>query len=217
MINCIRSNRWFLLPFLAFLLIGGMVLVSFSKTDIHWFLNQQNHPLADWFFKVYTHLGDGIMIVLALIILLFIKYRYALVLAFSSIFATLLVQFLKRYLFNDLRRPVVIFEKLGNLHLVEGVTPVVAYSFPSGHSATGFGIFLLFALISKNKYLKLIFFMSAFLIACSRIYLSQHFLVDVYFGSLIGAFCTFFCYLWVRGWKSPKLDNSFSAYFKSKK
>jgi membrane-associated phospholipid phosphatase len=60
-------------------------------------------------------------------------------------------------------------------------------SFPSGHATSAFALFLCLAFLSANRYIKLISFMSACFIAFSRVYLSQHFLIDIYFGSIIGS------------------------------
>jgi len=217
MINLFRQNNWFYIPYLLFLIIGGFFLILFSKVDIHWGINQLNSLPADYFFKIFTHFGDGIVIAFAIVIMLFIKYRYAIVVAISSILATILVQLFKRYIIPDVDRPSLVFESIKQLHIVEGITMNTAHSFPSGHTATGFSIFLLFALISNNKYIKFLFFIVAFLVAYSRIYLSQHFLVDIYFGSLIGVLSTSFVFLWAGKWKSNKLDLSVLDILKKKK
>lgn len=217
MIFSFRSSRWFFIPYAAFLVIGAILMLSISKNEIHWHLNQLNHLWADWFFKIFTHLGDGIIIALAIIILLFVRYRYAIIMALSTIIATITVQILKRFIFNDIRRPGIFFENTEGFHLVDGVKPIVAYSFPSGHSATAFSIFLLFALLTKKNTLQLVFFCVAFLVAYSRMYLSQHYLVDVYFGSLIGSLSTLFMFLWLKTWKNTSLDNSLASAYKMKK
>jgi membrane-associated phospholipid phosphatase len=217
MINIFRQNKWFYLPYLIFLVIAGTFLILFSKIEIHWFINQQNCKIADVFFKYYTHLGDGILIAIAIFILLLIRYRDAITIAISSIFATILVQAFKRYILPDTDRPLLVFEKIHNLHLVDGIYMNTAHSFPSGHSATGFSVFLLFAMITGNKYLKFLFFIIAFLVAYSRIYLSQHFLVDIYVGSLIGVVSTSLIFLWTKSWKSKKLELSLINIVKTKK
>jgi membrane-associated phospholipid phosphatase len=212
-----RQNKWFYLPYLIFLVIAGTSLILFSKIEIHWFINQQNNKIADVFFKYYTHLGDGILIAIAIFILLFVRYRDAITVGISSIVATLLVQVFKRYILPDTDRPMLVFEKIHNLHFVDGIYMNTAHSFPSGHSATGFSIFLLFAMISGNKYMKFLFFIVAFLIAYSRIYLSQHFLIDIYVGSLIGVVSTSLIYLWTDSWNSKKLELSLINIVKTKK
>ncbi|MBK7568050.1 MAG: phosphatase PAP2 family protein [Bacteroidetes bacterium] len=48
--------------------------------------------------------------------------------------------------------------------------------------------------ICKNKNYGYLFFGLALLVAISRVYLMQHFLVDVYFGSLFGLIFTLILY-----------------------
>ena len=208
MLTLFRSNKWFLVPYLLFLTLGGIVLLSFSKIDIHWFINQHNNKIADFFFKYFTNLGDGIASALAIIILLFIRYRYALAMALSTVLSTIIVRLFKQYLLPDFDRPLSIFHNIRQLHMVHGVDVHTINSFPSGHSATAFSVYLLFAMIIENRSLKFLFFATAFLVAYSRIYLSQHFLVDIYFGSVFGAFSTLICFYWANQWKNQKWNLS---------
>jgi len=213
----IRENRAFFLPYLVFLSIGGLIILLFPKTEIHLFINQHHHFIADTFFKIITHLGDGILIAIVILLFLFMKYRYAIVVALSNIFITLVVQAFKRYILPEITRPVLVFAQEKDLHLVDGITIFTDHSFPSGHSATAFSLYLMFALICRNKSLKLVSFFVAFLIAFSRMYLSQHFLIDIYFGSLIGAVFTSVFFFWSEKWNSPKLNLSLQDAFKINK
>ena len=61
-----------------------------------------------------------------------------------------------------------------------------AYSFPSGHSTTAFALFFIFGFFVKNKKWQILFFILALSTAISRMYLLQHFFIDVYFGSILG-------------------------------
>ena len=95
-------------------------------------------------------------------------------------------------------RPVTVFAELHQaLHLVPNVEMFSWNSFPSGHTATGFCMFCLLALYVKNKPVKFFFFIFALLIAYSRMYLSEHFLQDVYAASIIGVSSALFTYVWV--------------------
>ena len=59
-------------------------------------------------------------------------------------------------------------------------------SFPSGHATSAFAVFTCLVLLSNNQFLKFVFFVLALTSAFSRTYLSQHWLVDITFGSIIG-------------------------------
>lgn len=95
-----------------------------------------------------------------------------------------------------------------DLYLVEGVKIYNKFSFPSGHAATTFGFFICFALISKNKLIKILSLFLACLVGYSRIYLSQHFLIDIYFGSITGVIGGIIFYNIVYLKKAKWLDNS---------
>jgi membrane-associated phospholipid phosphatase len=84
-------------------------------------------------------------------------------------------------------RPMGIFENKGlSIHLVDGVTIHVANSFPSGHTISAFSLALVLALYLKNKYWGGILCFCAILVAYSRMYLFQHFCVDIFVGSMLG-------------------------------
>jgi len=63
---------------------------------------------------------------------------------------------------------------------------LTSHSFPSGHSASAFALCLSLAIILKKRVWQLAMFLAAITIAYSRVYLSQHFLVDIWAGSAIG-------------------------------
>jgi len=217
MLQFLKKNGWFYIPYLAFLLIAGTFLIIFKKNDVHYFLNGLHFSLGDEFFKRATHLGDGLTLGIFIFLLLFVKYRHAIIMIFSTISVTIVVQAFKRYILPDIDRPKIAFFNKEELYFVPGIHIHTSHSFPSGHSATAFSIFLFLALVTKNNYLKLLYFFLAFLVAYSRVYLSQHFLNDIYFGSLIAVILTSISYAWVVKWKNNKLDLSLLNIFRSNK
>jgi len=68
------------------------------------------------------------------------------------------------------------------------------------------------------RFLGLLFFLMAFLVSISRIYLLQHFFVDTYFGAIIGVVTTLICYhLFERSEKltgNKVLNSSLVYHFK---
>ncbi len=208
MLNLIKKNRYFFIPYLIFFVIASIALLMYSKRDIHLFINSFNSEACDYFFKYATHIGDGIVIGVCIFVLLFIKYRYGIALLFSTLSITIVVQSFKRYILPDMPRPSIFFDKKEVLHFVEGVDLNIAHSFPSGHTATAFTMFIFIAFISKNNFVKFGCFLLALTIGYSRVYLSQHFLNDIYFGSMFAVIITSLFYLWVKNWKNPKLDSS---------
>ena len=59
-------------------------------------------------------------------------------------------------------------------------------SFPSGHTFSAFAIYTFFALVSKQKWVSLLCSLLAIGVGFSRVYLNQHFLEDIYLGSILG-------------------------------
>jgi membrane-associated phospholipid phosphatase len=185
-------------------------LVIFTKTELHIASNRANNIFFDFFFKYATYLGDGAMIALLFIALLFVKYRYAFAFLTGSLLTSLVVNVMKKVIFHEMYRPSKYFElfETYKLHLIDGVKLHQLQSFPSGHSATAFNLFFTFAIIVKNNTLKFIFLMLAYLVAYSRIYLSQHFLIDITVGSFIGVIFIFFSFIWFSNKKSSWLNRS---------
>jgi membrane-associated phospholipid phosphatase len=184
--NIFRDNKHFLLPYLVFLLAGGIALLLNEKGKLHLFFNQFHHPAADTFFAFVTYLGDGYIVLIIAILSLFIKYRYAILIGGANIISACITQFLKQFVFSDVARPYKFFQNVHEIYLVPGVRMHSSFSFPSGHTTAAFTLYLCLALITPNKLLKGSLFLLSLIVAFSRVYLSQHFFNDIYAGSLIG-------------------------------
>ena len=103
-------------------------------------------------------------------------------------------QILKRIF--DYPRPKAFLSEtiLTNLHFVEGVKIYSKFSFPSGHTTAAFCMMFFLSLITPNRYMKIFFAFYASLMGLSRVYLVQHFLVDIIAGSIIGILITLIAY-----------------------
>lgn len=82
--------------------------------------------------------------------------------------------------FNEMEKGLKLVAS-DNFHVVRGMN-----SFPSGHTLAAFAIFTLVVLMSKNRYLHILFFLLAACVGISRIYLAEHFIKDVAFGCIVG-------------------------------
>jgi membrane-associated phospholipid phosphatase len=206
----LKENRWFFTPYLIFLLLAVILLILNSKTELHILSNQANSPFFDYFFKYATFLGNGVMIAVLFIVLLFVKYRYAFAFLAGSLTTALVVNIIKKLILHDMYRPSKYFElfETYQLHFVEGVKLHTLQSFPSGHTATAFNLFLTLALLTKNNGLKLFLFMMAVVVAYSRVYLSQHFLIDITAGSVIGVLVIFLFRVWFDKFNKNWLNKS---------
>ncbi len=200
-----RRTKVFLIPYLIILLIGGIVTAVFTKFQIHSTLNQLNCTAADFFFKYITFLGSGWFLVIIMAIVAILKKEKAGGLLMSALIFNFLVQLLKHTI--KAYRPAKYFELYFPdypLHLVEGVKMHYMNSFPSGHTATAFAIFFFLAFLARKDWIKLAYLLLAVIIAYSRIYLSQHFLIDVLAGSVIGVISSYLGAWWTLAYQKTK-------------
>ena len=182
----VRQNIFFLLPYTFFLLTAGYFLALYPKSEIHLFINQFHNNFCNYFFYYVTFLGDGVAVVAIIFLLCFFCYRFALPVAAGNIFSSLIVQILRHTVYADVVRPKNFFEGTHNLNFVPMVENYSDNSFPSGHTTVAFVTFFCLSMILKNNFLKFLMFVIAITIGFSRVYLSQHFLSDIYAGSIIG-------------------------------
>jgi membrane-associated phospholipid phosphatase len=193
MFTLYKNNSAFFIPYFVFLLAGAVALLLWSKPEIHHYINRYHAPVFDTFFKYYTNIGLGWLIIPVALALSFVRLRYVII---------ALVGFLMVFIINDsikqlaaTPRPIEVFSDLNqSIYLVPGVQMYSQNSFPSGHSAIAFCLFCIVALCTSSKPLKFISFIIAALVAYSRMYLSLHFLIDVYFGSVVGVICAIIVY-----------------------
>jgi membrane-associated phospholipid phosphatase len=188
LIELLRRNSGFLLPFMLMLLVAGSILIYLPKGDEVIYVNQLHSRVADFFFRYVTHLGDGMFAVAVAVALLWVRFRHSIQILLAWSISGLVVQLLKRTIFANMPRPAAYFADFMPLHYVEGVTIHTTNSFPSGHSTTAFAVFLSLSIILQGRsiWLSAGCFVAAFITAFSRVYLVQHFGTDVYVGACIG-------------------------------
>lgn len=184
----IGSNRWFFSAFLQFMLFGAILLALIHTGDFVWFFNDRRTVWADFLFVYGTKLGEPIAFLLGSVGLLFLRLRYTLALLLLGLTVSLVSYPLKQFFGHY--RPLGYFQQLGLdelLLFVEGVKVHTANGFPSGHTMAGFALFAFLAFCAPyKKWGGFIFFTLALVVGMSRIYLTQHFFKDVYFGAATG-------------------------------
>ncbi len=188
--NELKKNKYFAILYLFFITISVFILLIFSKSEIQIAVNKLNSPFFDIFFKNITYLGTGYLLGVLFIVSLFFNKKFALQVAISSIIMGTVVFLMKSFIFSE--RPVTYFEYSHPtdyvFHLVKNVQLHHYSSFPSGHTATAFTFFFLLNIFvdNNNKIWQIVFFALALLVGYSRMYLMQHFFIDVVTGSFIG-------------------------------
>jgi len=182
----LRSN--FMLLFLGASIIFLLPILVYPKGELELLINQHHSGFFDVFFKYVTNLGDGVLLALLLLSLLFYNYSSTILATFSIAFQAIFVSIFKRWLFKGLERPLAFFGDGVDLDFVDGVNVHSYNTFPSGHTATGFALFALLFIVISNRGIifSIILFSAAFFVGVSRVYLLQHFIIDVYVGALIG-------------------------------
>lgn len=199
MIKIFRVYRLFFIPYALFLILGAGVLFHFNRIDSHIFFNQFIYKPLNPFFTYITYLGDGIAIAIFLAVTLFIRYRATLYLGLSAAVSGAITNLLKNYAFDDVNRPHYIFKYVYREYELNLVLPPsemhIHHSFPSGHTTGAFALFTALMLISRKPKWAWVFFTLAMLGGYSRVYLSQHFFMDIYAGSLIGSLTAILFYL----------------------
>lgn len=213
--------------FFTILLLSSPLLFT-NKEFLDLWLNKHNSPFLDVLFKYVTYIGNGWLLLPLFLFALSRNYFLSLVLALSALFESLLVQVvLKNGFFADVVRPIKYITHSELLHYVKGVEIHTLHSFPSGHAQTAFLIFTFLALFYKRGTTTYILLFIAIMVGLSRIYLLQHFFVDVWFGALIGyLLLVIIVYLfnrysrisnsakWNRGFLTPKEDESIEKLHK---
>jgi membrane-associated phospholipid phosphatase len=185
-----KSKRSSLNEFLQgtaiFAIVGALILFLSKKGDILLFMNANIAPFADNFFKNYTLLGLGSLLAIFAVVFLFVRYYYSIMFAASLISAGIIVFISKKLLFRHLARPAgdIDFSTLPNV--IEGINYHHYGSFPSGHALTAFACATILALSSRQKGMGYLLAVMAIEVAVSRVYLLQHYFIDVYSGGLIG-------------------------------
>ena len=193
----------FLVPTLVLALVLGIALLITTKAELHLALCQPHTTGLDTIIPIITNLVDWIPY-LCVILLLFYRAGWATFLASNLLLSTIIVQPIKHIVHAP--RPLTWFaENMPDvtLPLVEGVRMNHWLSFPSGHTTTFFVLFYSLSIIlcAENVTGKMILSFLCFLCASfgayTRIYLSQHFALDVFAGILIALFSTLSLYFFL--------------------
>lgn len=170
---------------ISVVLIAAALLVP--KGDLVLWFNGRYAPGPNLFFKYITHLGDGLVFVPFVLALLWVRIGYAITAAVTGVVLALLSNFFKHVVFIDFPRPKAWFADPTVLQFVEGVKVHSMHAFPSGHTATAAALAVLASLFFRHRHMPIIAAALALLVGMSRVYLAQHFLVDVAFGYFYGS------------------------------
>ncbi|MVN20941.1 phosphatase PAP2 family protein [Mucilaginibacter arboris] len=205
-----------LYPYLILLALCILLMFFFTKEELYFAVNRIHTVFTDVFFTRVTQLGAsaGCIIISGIVIL--INYRKGFLLASSYLLTFIISQTIKHLV--QAPRPHLFFaKKLSGIYMVKGVVMLDTNSFPSGHSVSAFTAALVLTYVAKKKWWGPLMLLLAVLVAYSRMYLSEHFLVDVTAGSALGILVTAFWLMWIDQQPFLQTENWNSGIFSRKK
>jgi membrane-associated phospholipid phosphatase len=201
----IKENRHFLSPFLLILTVSTIFLVIQGNSAVFLFINQHHSVFADFWFLSFTKFGDGVIAFILIIILMWVSIREAFTLLIITLLVTIVIALLKRFVFAEYDRPIIFFgEQM--IRIVPGFNPPKLRTFPSGHTASAFSVYLYLSFLISQPGVKFGLFLVAFTVGYSRIYISAHFPADVIAGSLIAVLITIPTYYYCKRIKASWID-----------
>ena len=156
-----------------------------GKNEAFLYLNANLGLLADKVFEYSSYLAEGWIWIPYFIVLVGLYKKDTAFILMNFLISTLLTQFAKNYIFDTAMRPMASGLDATEIHTVPGVEIHTFNSFPSGHTATAFTLFLLTTYLFPNKYALSIGIVYAIVCGYSRIYLAQHFPLDLAGGIFV--------------------------------
>ncbi len=179
------ANPAFFIFFSIWVVLLTFLVAFVPKGDSFHFINSHHTFWADILFTIYTYFGDGLFVIAVFIAYCCMQqWNNARAILGTYIFSGVICCMLKN-LFHA-GRPASIFHGDRTFHVVSWLPVAYINSFPSGHTTSAFAMSATIAIVSKNKSFGIITFVFAALTAYSRVYLGQHFVIDVWFGSMLG-------------------------------
>lgn len=188
-----QFHRFLWLAAGALLLTILIAAIVVPKGDDVLFINGNHSEFSDRFFTFITYGGDGKIFIPLIIVLLFVRFSYTLIAATAWAGHGIVCSIMKKLIFPSMLRPTGVIDN-DLLHFVPGVDVHMNHSFPSGHTATAFCFAILLALLLRRKSVFFVMVAFAVAVAYSRVYLLQHFLIDVTAGAFIGTMIAMLCW-----------------------
>jgi membrane-associated phospholipid phosphatase len=156
-----------------------------GKNEAFLYLNANLGLVADKVFEYSSYLAEGWIWIPYFILLVGLYKKDKAFILMNFLISTLFTQFAKNFIFTTAMRPMASGLDATQIHTVPGVEIHTFNSFPSGHTATAFTLFILTTYLFPNKYALSIGIVYAIVCAYSRIYLAQHFPLDLAGGIFV--------------------------------
>ncbi|MGF7230089.1 phosphatase PAP2 family protein [Arachidicoccus sp.] len=187
-----KNWLYFSFCFLWFICIGYCVFFI-NKEESFLFINYHRSFSLDVLGTVATCIGDGsFTIILAFILFLLKKRRLSYLLFISYSVSGIIAQIMKHT--HPMLRPAAWFNHTTKIYTASWSHLHSLGSFPSGHATSVFAAATIIALYCKKPIWGILCFLIACITAWSRIYLGQHFVEDIWYGSVLGTVSAVTCY-----------------------
>ena len=193
----------------------GLALLLLPKGELHLLLCDRHTPARDIFYRYYTTVAEWFPYVICIALLLFSRIGNGVLATACMVLSALTTQLFKHIV--NAPRPLTWFTEnmpYVQLPLVEGVRMNYWYSFPSGHTTSFFALTFVASILATKRLnglsataVQLLLFIAATLGGYSRIYLSQHFALDVFAGILVGVLISILCYAVLSRFEDEKWYN----------
>jgi len=186
----IWEHDWFFIPIAMFFGFCSVLALVVPYGHEILFFNDLRYEPFNAIFQFLSLCGEVWAFLVFGIAALYWRPRYALIIAFAGLSSMPLMYLLKDAMGVD--RPITFFEKKAAQNMVVLVPSMDLNrgqtSFPSGHTVAAFALYSLLTLMIGRKYAPwgLAFALLAMLVGISRIFLVQHFLIDVLAGAVLG-------------------------------
>jgi membrane-associated phospholipid phosphatase len=188
----LKENRAYFICLLLLFVSAVFTCLYYTRAEGFYLLNPYHNDLITNFFIVLTFFGDGLFCAAVGLILFFFNQRYLSVLVLSSyLLSGLIVQLLKYFIVEA--RPAVYLKETNYRYFIDEVTLHNYHAFPSGHTASVFALATVLAIVLKIRSGGLWLLLIASAVGYSRIYLGQHFLIDVLSGAVTGVISAMAC------------------------
>ena len=156
-----------------------------GKNEAFLYLNANLGLFTDKVFEYSSYLAEGWIWIPYFIVLVGLYKKDKAFILMNFLISTLLTQFAKNFIFTTAMRPMASGLDATQIHSVPGVEIHTFNSFPSGHTATAFTLFILTTYLFPNKYVLSIGIVYAIVCGYSRVYLAQHFPLDLAGGIFV--------------------------------
>lgn len=168
------------------------LLLLMDKTLTALIYNLPHFKIIDIFFEFMSILGNyGIIwIIFAVYIIVYEErknHQFIKIFIISTLLTFLLTNYILKNIFIR-PRPLSIYYQ----NSIQKDKYPKDFSFPSGHASSAFAAAYVLAKFDEKK--RSLFYIIAFLIALSRVYLGFHYFLDVVTGSIIGTVISYFVY-----------------------